>query len=253
MHPKTCQIFLPRVSKLFGAPPIATAAATALGDYSIGTGAVLLAVANGLGLTGAEPSRVEESVVWDLRLNRALAGAGLSICGANLQALLRNPLAEPIVLGVSAGASTGAVCVIILGSGAGSLPLSLGAPSPVRSRPLSWGAPARPHCAGALAQSPQVMILDEPTSHLDVRHRIENLRMVRDLDLTSIVALHDLNLAAMFCDRTVVQYPLNLPPEGRGRTPEPCCPGLRSLKAAPDGAGSHGAETRPHDGGDRRL
>ncbi|MDT0681999.1 iron chelate uptake ABC transporter family permease subunit [Roseicyclus sp. F158] len=109
----------------------AIAAATAIGDYRIGLPTVFLAVTNGLGLTGAELSPIEQSVVWDLRLSRALvaalAGAGLSLCGAILQALLRNPLAEPFVLGVSAGASTGAVAVIILGIGAGSLSLSLGA------------------------------------------------------------------------------------------------------------------------------
>jgi iron complex transport system ATP-binding protein len=48
------------------------------------------------------------------------------------------------------------------------------------------------------------MFLDEPTKHLDIHHQIEILRMVRDLDLTSIVALHDLNLAALFCDRIAV-------------------------------------------------
>jgi iron complex transport system ATP-binding protein len=60
------------------------------------------------------------------------------------------------------------------------------------------------HIARALAQAPQVMFLDEPTNHLDIHHQIEILRMVRDLDLTSVIALHDLNLAAMFCDRIVV-------------------------------------------------
>jgi len=107
------------------------ALATAIGDYSIGLGTVALAVTNGLGLTSAEISPIEQSVVWNLRLSRALvaalAGAGLSICGAILQALLRNALAEPFVLGVSAGASTGAVSVIVLGVGAGGLSLSLGA------------------------------------------------------------------------------------------------------------------------------
>lgn len=109
----------------------AVAVATAVGDYTIGLGTVSLAITNGLGLTGAELPPIEESVVWDLRLSRALvaalAGAGLALCGAILQALLRNPLAEPFVLGISAGASTGAVCVIILGIGAGSLTLSAGA------------------------------------------------------------------------------------------------------------------------------
>ncbi|MBN8290854.1 ABC transporter ATP-binding protein [Rhodobacter sp. NTK016B] len=69
---------------------------------------------------------------------------------------------------------------------------------------LSGGERQRLHIARALAQSPQVMFLDEPTNHLDIHHQIEILRMVRDLDLTSIIALHDLNLAAMFCDRIVV-------------------------------------------------
>ena len=109
----------------------AVAVATAVGDYTIGLGTVSLAITNGLGLTAAELPPIEESVVWDLRLSRALvaalAGAGLALCGAILQALLRNPLAEPFVLGISAGASTGAVCVIILGIGAGSLTLSAGA------------------------------------------------------------------------------------------------------------------------------
>ncbi|ETD91476.1 ABC transporter permease [Rhodobacter capsulatus YW2] len=110
---------------------LAVAVAMTVGDYAIALGTVVLAVGNGLGLTTAEIPRIEQSVVWDLRLSRALvaalAGAGLAICGAILQALLRNPLAEPFVLGVSAGASTGAVAVIVLGIGAGGLSLSMGA------------------------------------------------------------------------------------------------------------------------------
>lgn len=107
------------------------ATATAIGDYNISLKTVFLSVTNELGLTGADIAPIEQSVVWNLRLSRALvaalAGAGLAICGAILQALLRNALAEPFVLGVSAGASTGAVCVIVLGIGAGGLSLSLGA------------------------------------------------------------------------------------------------------------------------------
>ncbi|OUD08391.1 ABC transporter permease [Marivivens niveibacter] len=109
----------------------AVAAAAAIGDYNIPVKTVFLSVTNELGLTKAEIPPIEQSVVWNLRLSRALiaalAGAGLALCGAILQALLRNALAEPFVLGVSAGASTGAVCVIVLGIGAGSLSLSLGA------------------------------------------------------------------------------------------------------------------------------
>ncbi|MCA0962945.1 ABC transporter ATP-binding protein [Salipiger bermudensis] len=71
---------------------------------------------------------------------------------------------------------------------------------------LSGGERQRVHIARALAQAPQVMFLDEPTNHLDIHHQIEILRMVRDLDLTSVIALHDLNLAAMYCDRIVVLH-----------------------------------------------
>ena len=92
---------------------------------------VALAVTNQFGWTSAEISRIQASVIWDLRLSRALVaalcGAGLAMCGAILQSLLRNALAEPYVLGISAGASTGAVAVIILGVGAGAVSLSMGA------------------------------------------------------------------------------------------------------------------------------
>lgn len=69
---------------------------------------------------------------------------------------------------------------------------------------LSGGEKQRTHLARALAQSPTELILDEPTNHLDVHHQIGLLRLVSDLSLTSIIALHDLNHAAMFCDRLLV-------------------------------------------------
>nr|WP_246072568.1 iron chelate uptake ABC transporter family permease subunit [Martelella lutilitoris] len=109
----------------------AVAVATAIGEYNIPVRTVFLTVTNHLGLTAADVPKIEASVVWNLRLSRslvaALCGAGLAICGAILQALLRNPLAEPFVLGVSAGASTGAVSVLVLGLGAGAVSLSFGA------------------------------------------------------------------------------------------------------------------------------
>ncbi|MDR2659837.1 MAG: iron ABC transporter permease [Spirochaetaceae bacterium] len=59
------------------------------------------------------------SIVWNLRLPKVIAaafiGASLSLCGVFMQALTRNPLAEPFVLGVSSGASTGAVAAILMG------------------------------------------------------------------------------------------------------------------------------------------
>ncbi|HST40753.1 MAG TPA: ABC transporter ATP-binding protein [Conexibacter sp.] len=69
---------------------------------------------------------------------------------------------------------------------------------------LSGGEQQRAQIARALAQEPRELLLDEPTNHLDVRHQLDLLALVRRLPLTSVVALHDLNLAAIFCDRLVV-------------------------------------------------
>ncbi|HEV7437256.1 MAG TPA: ABC transporter ATP-binding protein [Pseudorhizobium sp.] len=69
---------------------------------------------------------------------------------------------------------------------------------------LSGGEKQRVHIARALAQSPQELILDEPTNHLDIQHQIGLLRLVASLPVTSVIALHDLNHAAMFCDHLIV-------------------------------------------------
>ncbi|KRB55070.1 histidinol phosphatase [Rhizobium sp. Root708] len=69
---------------------------------------------------------------------------------------------------------------------------------------LSGGERQRVHIARALAQTPSELLLDEPTNHLDIQHQLDILALVSRLGLTSIVALHDLNLAAMFCDELAV-------------------------------------------------
>jgi iron complex transport system ATP-binding protein len=69
---------------------------------------------------------------------------------------------------------------------------------------LSGGERQRAQIARALAQCPEELLLDEPTNHLDARHQLEILTLLRRLRLTTVVALHDLNLAAMFCDRLVL-------------------------------------------------
>jgi len=69
---------------------------------------------------------------------------------------------------------------------------------------LSGGERQRAHLARALAQSPKELILDEPTNHLDIQHQIGLLRLVCELPITSIIAIHDLNHAAMFCDELIV-------------------------------------------------
>lgn len=69
---------------------------------------------------------------------------------------------------------------------------------------LSGGERQRTQIARALAQEPQELLLDEPTNHLDIAHQLDILERVSMLPVTSYVALHDLTLAAMFCDRIVV-------------------------------------------------
>lgn len=69
---------------------------------------------------------------------------------------------------------------------------------------LSGGERQRAQIARALAQSPQELLLDEPTNHLDVQHQIGLMRLVSSLPITGIIALHDLNHAAMFCDELLV-------------------------------------------------
>lgn len=65
---------------------------------------------------------------------------------------------------------------------------------------LSGGERQRVLIARALAQQPRVLVLDEPTNHLDVRHQYSILSSARTLGITVIAALHDLNLAAQYCD-----------------------------------------------------
>ncbi len=69
---------------------------------------------------------------------------------------------------------------------------------------LSGGEKQRVLIARALAQQARFLVLDEPTNHLDVRYQLEILDLVRGLQVTTFAALHDLNLAAAYCDRVYI-------------------------------------------------
>ncbi|WP_312584679.1 ABC transporter ATP-binding protein [Atlantibacter sp.] len=69
---------------------------------------------------------------------------------------------------------------------------------------LSGGERQRVHIARALAQVPSEILLDEPTNHLDIHHQIQLMSLISALPVTSIVAIHDLNHASMFCDALIV-------------------------------------------------
>ena len=83
--------------------------------------------------------------------------------------------------------------------------------SHVADRPIteiSGGERQRAFIAMCLAQQPEVLLLDEPTSHLDIGHQLSILDLIRNLNrqsrMTVVAVFHDLNLAAEYCDRLVL-------------------------------------------------
>ncbi|NQZ86426.1 MAG: ABC transporter ATP-binding protein [Colwellia sp.] len=69
---------------------------------------------------------------------------------------------------------------------------------------LSGGEKQRVLIARAIVQSPSLLIMDEPTSHLDVRYQIQVIELAKSLGITVIASFHDLNLASAMCDQLIV-------------------------------------------------
>ncbi|MFF8507576.1 FecCD family ABC transporter permease [Streptomyces sp. NPDC015492] len=107
------------------------AAAVRIGTADTGWTDLARVLATRLGLDAEPLPPLVDSLLWDLRLPRvlmaALVGASLAVCGTVLQAVTRNALADPYLLGISSGASTGAVAVVVLGVGATTLGVTGGA------------------------------------------------------------------------------------------------------------------------------
>ena len=97
----------------------AVLAVAAIGSLAIGASGTSLWHALFKIVTGAPLTQLERVVLWDIRLPRLImgicVGAALAVSGAVMQGLFRNPLADPGLLGVSAGAGLGAIVAIVLG------------------------------------------------------------------------------------------------------------------------------------------
>ncbi|MFE0028577.1 FecCD family ABC transporter permease [Amycolatopsis sp. NPDC059021] len=128
---RTVVLFFFAVAGLF----VSILAASLFGTANIGPVDVLSTIMRHIGLGGIAPAPslpgLLDALIWESRLPRVLlaaaVGTALAVSGTVLQAVTRNPLADPYLLGVSSGASTGAVAVLLLGVGGSALSLSSGA------------------------------------------------------------------------------------------------------------------------------
>ena len=118
---------------LFGAALLVLAilAGVVIGETPLPFATVMAVFENKLMGASHPLDAIDAAIIWNYRMPRTLVaaacGVGLALSGVVLQALIRNALADPYLLGVSAGASTGAVAVTILGLGGGAIGISGGA------------------------------------------------------------------------------------------------------------------------------
>ena len=110
---------------------LAILAGVGIGETPLPVAMVAQVFANNLWNAGHVVDPIAAGIIWSYRLPRTLVAAGcgaaLALSGVVLQSLVRNALADPYLLGVSAGAGAGAVSVTILGLGGGMIGMSAGA------------------------------------------------------------------------------------------------------------------------------
>ena len=81
-------------------------------------------------------------------------------------------------------------------------------------RTLSGGEKQRVMIARTLAQQAKFLVLDEPTNHLDIRYQLETMNLVKNLGITTLAALHDLNIATSYCDAIFIMNTGNIVASG---------------------------------------
>ncbi|WP_248812119.1 iron ABC transporter permease [Frankia sp. AgPm24] len=145
------------VGVLLVAVPVVLTAAISVGAVWIPPGEVWRSITSHLA-GGHGSSAINDQIIWDVRVPRVLlafvVGAGLAVAGTVLQAVVRNPLADPYVLGVSSGASLAAVAVLTLGGLASS-----GLAARIGVSGAAFG--------GAVATLAMVLLLGRRQQHLD--------------------------------------------------------------------------------------
>ncbi|MFI5619837.1 FecCD family ABC transporter permease [Streptomyces sp. NPDC051567] len=223
---------------------VSLATAVGIGSARAGYGELLRAVAVRTGFTGVEPlPPLLDSLVWDLRVPRvlmaALVGAALAVCGTVLQAVTRNALADPYLLGISSGASAGAAAVVVLGVGAGALGVSGGA---LAGALVSFGVLVLLLRGGGGLDSARIVLVGVVVGQLFAALMSLVLMAAGDADTTRALTHWLLgSLAAARWDAVAVCAVVTLVGLGAAR----CCAGsLDALAFGADTAASLGVDVR---------
>ena len=188
---RSSRLTVPTVTAVGLAALVASvAAAVTIGAVDLSVDDVWRTVAAHLGLGVSPLAPLQDGIVWELRLPRVLTaaavGAGLALSGAVMQAVTRNPLADPYLLGLSSGASLGAVAVLLLGVGlllpvaafGGALAALLAALALARAAEAEWGE-AVPTTSVRVGHVPgtHTLLFDAPFEQVRLTHEARDRRV----------------------------------------------------------------------------